>query len=275
MKKNKGFIIFCIFLLLIIAVLAIYILTNKDLYKNNENDVIITEKEFSIKNAELLLEEFGFNLRHGCETIIQSEYNDTFKALVAISKLEESKIYEEDCSIYYTEKTTLNGKEAYKGEYGYCIDKAKVVTYSDVNSIYKKLYNEELPTKSINSLDVNSMYYEAYNFIPEKDVFVKAKIYGAGGTCTSNHIRKIINAKESNNTIVINLYDFESEYIEIENNIYKFKTNSFETEINCKNIEECMKIVETKYLDKLDKYKVDFEKINNNYVFKNIIKITN
>ena len=43
--------------------------------------------------------------------------------------------------------------------------------------------------------------------------------------------------------------------------------------MKCKNTEECMKIVETKYLDKLNKYKVVFEKINNNYVFKDVIRV--
>ena len=283
-KKNKNLTITCILLTLIILVLLGYIVILKTTYKNeiknNDKNTIekqANEKDFDLKKAELLLEEFGFNRRRGCETILRRNYDDNYKAIVVLEKITKDKIYEENCSDIFNQNAYTEDPESmYKGDIGVCFknNKVETITYNDANAIYKKMFNEDMPTEHVNGLQNNSLDYILYEYINDKDIFAKLDFYGVGGACTSQHIREIKSATQTNNTIKIVVYDYESEYANFEDGIYHFDTDKLSTDIECSDENNCLDIIKNKYINFLDEYEIIFEIENNQYIFKEFNKLT-
>lgn len=278
-KRNKTLTIICLILVLIIILLIGYILLMKTNYeKENEtkNETETSEKAFDLKKAETLLEEFGFNRRKGCETVIQGEYNDTFKSMVVLEKVAEEHIFEEDCATLLGSANYVETPEAlYKGSIGVCKkgSKVKTISYSDANQIYKKMYGEDMPIDHVSGITLNSQDYELYEFIENRDIFAKLEYYGVGGTCASQHIREIKEATQEENTVKITIYDFETGSYELDNGLYHFSTDKLTTNIECSNKEECINTIKTKYLQFLNEYEITFEIVDHQYIFKSVNKV--
>lgn len=280
-KDSNSLTILCLILILIILFLVGYIIgmktNNKEEKPNKQEPEIIDTKEvdFDLKKAELLLEEFGLNRRKGCKTIVQNEYNDTFKAIVALEKVAKDKVLEEKCSNLFS-KAALEAhpEPLYKGETGVCSKDnfAKTITYSDANEIYKKMFGEDMPAESVNAILMNSLDYTFYDFLPNKDLFVKMECNGCGGTCHSKHIREIKSAKQKGNEVVITFYDYETAGTIVTDGVFNFSTDTLSTNINCIDENECISIIKKDYLEYLDEYQVKFKIINNQYIFDSLNK---
>ena len=279
-KKNKNLTTLCIILGLIIVLLLGYIVgtsvnnQNKEPNKTNKNETV--EKEFDIKKAKVLLEEFGFNRRKGCKTIVQNEYNDTYKAIVALEKVAKDKIIEENCTdLFSITKLEANPEPLFKGDTGVCMKdaKAKTITYNDVNEIYKKMYGEDISPENINALSINSQDYALYDFLEGRDLFVKLDCYGCGGTCYSKHIREIKSATQNDNIVTITIYDYESDGVTVEDGIFKFSTEKISENIECQTDNQCINIIKKDYLEYLNQYEIKFEIIDNQFIFKSLNKV--
>lgn len=280
-KDSNSLTILCLILILIILFLVGYIIgmktNDKEEKPNKQEPEIIDAKEvdFDLKKAELLLEEFGLNRRKGCKTIVQNEYNDTFKAIVALEKVAKDKILEEKCSNLFSKAALETYPEPlYKGETGVCSrdNFAKTITYSDANEIYKKMFGEDMPAESVNAILMNSLDYTFYDFLPNKDLFVKMECNGCGGTCHSKHIREIKSAKQKGNEVVITFYDYETAGTIVTDGVFNFSTDTLSTNINCIDENECISIIKKDYLEYLDEYQVKFKIINNQYIFDSLNK---
>ena len=280
-KKNNLYLIVIIILVLTIALLVGYIISNKMTQKDtnkttNEKQEQAEVKDMSLDEANQILEKFGINKEFGCTTIVDSKYNDIYKALVAINNLDSSLKKEEECSKYYTEELEeyIPEDKLYQGHLSNCLNTTTVINYDDVNKVYKKLFNEEMPKASINAMNIANLYFAMYYYDSEKNIFIGERPYGVGGTCYSTHIRQLKSAKVTGNTLKINLYDYQTGYINTNNdNKYHFRTNGFSETLNCSSQEECANIIKTQHMNKLPEYQVTFEKINGDYVFKNLIRV--
>lgn len=281
-KKNKQLTILCIVLTIIIVLLISYIIvlktpvTEAKPAPTKENKEKVEEKAFDLDKAELLLEEFGFNRRTGCKTVLQTEYNDNFKGIVVLEKLLKEKSTLQKCSNLFTEDSLVETPEVmYKSTLGVCFkdNSINTITYEDANQIYKKMYGEDMPTLHVNGLKNNNMDYILFEYLEDKNIFANLKFYGVGGSCMSSHIRSIRSATQKGNIIKINVYDYESGYTEIKDNIFTLTTDKFTTEISCSTFDECKNIIRNKYIHYLDEYEITFELIDNQYIFKSVNKI--
>lgn len=280
-KKNKKLKIICIVLSLIIVLLVGYIVLLKVNYKTeqpkeDQDDIVENlpeEKKYDLKKAELLLEEFGFNRRVGCKTVLQQAYNDAFKSIVVLEKMSEDKIYEEKCDNLFSEDVLEEDPEPmYKGNIGVC-KKGKTVeliTYNDANAMYKKMYGEDMPTTHVSLLSDNSLDYALYEYLYDRDMFVKLDLYGVGGSCVSHHIREIKSAVQIEDTIKITVYDFETGYFEIDNGVYHFESEKTNIDIPCNDEKECVSVIKNNYLRYVNEYEITFELINNQYTLKSV-----
>lgn len=149
----------------------------------------------------------------------------------------------------------------------------ETITYNDANAMYKKMYNEDLPTLHVNGLRNNSQDYVLYEYLNDRDIFVKLDFYGAGGTCSSTNIRKVKKAIQEDNLIKIYVLDYESGYFELDDNIYHFQTNRLAVDIECNNEKECMNIIKSNYINFLDEYEIVFKVVNNQITFKEVNKL--
>lgn len=283
-KKNKHLKTTCIVLSLIIVSLVVYIVLLKvdhktEQSKEEQNDIVQNlkeEKEYDLKKAELLLEEFGFNRRVGCKTVLQTEYNDNFKGIVVLEKLLKEKSITQKCSDLFTEDSLVETPEPmYKSSLGVCYKNNSIQTikYEDANKVYKKMYGEDMPTLHVNGLKNNGQDYILFEYLKDKNIFANLSFYGVGGSCMSSHIRVLKSATQKGNIIKINVYDYESGYTEITNNLFNFTTDKFSTEINCSTYDECKDIIKDKYAQYLDEYEITFELNDNQYIFKTVNKV--
>lgn len=282
-KKNKQLTILCIVLTIIIVLLLGYIIvlktpiTEAKPVKVKENkEKIEEEKAFDLDKAALLLEEFGFNRRKGCKTVLQTEYNDNFKGIIVLEKLLKEKSTPQKCSDLFTEDSLIQTPEVmYKSTLGVCYkdNSVQTIAYEDANLIYKKMYGEDMPTLHVNGLKNNNMDYILFEYLEDKNIFANLNFYGVGGSCMSSHVRVIRSATQKGNIVKINVYDYESGYTEIKNNIFTLTTDKFTTEINCSTFEECKNIIRNKYVHYLDEYEITFEVIDNQYIFKSVNKV--
>ena len=280
-KKNKNLEIICTVLSLIIILLVGYIVLLKANYKTEQSkeeqtDIVQNlkeEKKYDLKKAELLLEEFGFNRRVGCQTVLQQTYNDAFKSIIVLEKMSKDKIYEEKCDNLFSQNALVEDPEPmYKGNIGVC-KKGKTVeliTYNDANAMYKKMYGEDMPITHISMLSDNSLDYALYEYLYDRDMFVKLDLYGVGGSCVSNHIREIKSAVQIENTIKITVYDFETGDLEIDNGVYHFESEKTKIDIPCNDVKECVSVIKNNYLRYVNEYEITFEVINNQYTLKSV-----
>jgi len=285
MKKKNIIILIIVLLIAVIGVLlAIFvpsILKNSEINKGTNNSGNQIDKlDYDLDKANELLDYYGFNIRFGCTTIAQYSYNDTFKALVALEKVDSSYFKEEECSNLFSEEKLEKANtpdQRYRGETGVCFSNntkstTNIVSYSDVNKVYKKLYGEDMPKKSINSLKISNQYYIFYDYLAEKDAFVQMNCSGCGGSCYSQHIRKIKDATIEGNTLTINFYDYETGYYELNDNKFNLVTSNIDTTFECDSQDACIQKVENDYLDKLDLFEAVFEKNGDSFIFKSFTK---
>ena len=289
--KNKNTILLVIMGILVIG-LAGYIAYDKILTKEEvkeKNQQEKTEetkqevsKEFDVEEAKKLLDDFGFNENLGCNDKIYTEnYSDAFKATIVINKIDKSSQENMACKDLYKESDLekLEGKEAYKGKTGYCIENAVTIPYDTVNETYKKMYGTDMPKQPIDSTAVSGMYYKAfYDYNEEKNLFNATSPNGLGGACTTSYeINEIKSAKEIGNKVYIEVqyYIYQDGIITTGNGkiLYSIKTskiNKYFPEIT--NGEELVNKIRAEYMDYLDVYEVVFEKENDHYIFKSLNK---
>ena len=248
---------------------------NKD-QNNNEDE---NKEENEIATAEKLLEYFGFNEDIDCfsEKKYSSSYDEIFKLSQAIRNVEPSKVKTMKCSnIYSDDQFDLMGY--YESEYGRCYKEKEttVVTYEDVNEVYKKMYGTDVKKQGVkqNSCELASHPYD-YNH--SLNSFVELSGSGCGGICSANYVlvNKIKSVKSFEDSLLIEVYyfntscDYDSEHKQISCKVQTPKINQLITANDRESVE---KEILSKYLDKLDVYEVQFQLKGNDYIFKNVIK---
>lgn len=278
-KKKNMIIIIVVSIIVVLGILAaIFVpsMIKKQEESGKEEDTV--ETDYDLDKAKSLLAKFGFDERFGCQTIAQNSYDENFKMLWALKKVDASMLKEANCSDLFSEDK-LEGVDTsepkYKGEVGVCFSNSKTntISYKDANAVYKKLYGEEMPKKSISGLKINSMFYEFYDYNSNKDLFISMSCNGCGGACMSNNLREIKSATLKGNTLVIDFYDFESGYIDAESSHnYNLKTSKVDTMIECSSNSECINKIKSEHLNDLDLYEAVFEKKNDEFIFKSFIK---
>lgn len=286
-EKNHVILITVLVILLLVVFFAFgYFLggTNiiNDVRENNTmktGEVVTPEEKESAKDfdngeAKKLLEEFGFYENIGCGSNIYSDsYSDNFKMTVAMHKINKEKSKDAKCSDYYSEAdlTDIYGITTYKGKAGICTDKTKVVSYSDLNEVYKKMYGKDAPKDNINGRGQGFISL-MYDYNKEKDVYVALSCGGCGGSCgPSFNINEIKSAKEIGDYLYVDVKYYY--YIQITNDYNKFKTNKISTSLDVNSMEEAKSKIMSEYMDYLDTYEVVFKKVNNDYQFVSVSQI--
>lgn len=230
-------------------------------------------KDFDKEEAKKILNDFGFYETIGCSSNIYSyNYSDNYKLMVAMKKIKDEKAKDANCSDYYSESDLedIYGMMAYKGKAGVCTDKTKVVSYSDLNEVYKKMYGKDAPKENITAM---GFVYMLYDYNKEKDAYVALSCGGCGGTCSSDsyNINEIKSAKVIGDYLYVDVnYYYSSQPIE---NYYNFKTSRFTNTFKVNSAEEAKNKIMSEYKDYLDIYEVVFKKVNNNYQFVGLSQI--
>lgn len=238
---------------------------------NNNNEMDSEEsKDFDISEAEEILEYFGFNDDLGCGSLIYNQiYDDEYKRIQAIKKVEKSKINVMNCSNIYSE-TELDQYGRYNLKYGVC-EKDKetsVISYDDVNQIYQDMYGKQMEKDGMSSGWFHNQFYD-YN--ETLKAFVKTECGACGGACGANYrINKIKSAKTIGDNLIIEVYYLHGSPIITQSNIYRLETKKITTDIKADGIDSFIQEVLNNYLDKLDIYEIRFEKENNNFVLKDV-----
>ena len=288
-KVNKGLLITVVVLVLVIGLLIFRLTkdtvnTNKDKNTKSDNNTQVVEKvegakDFDLKEAEQLLNKFGFNERIGCGPGIYDHfYDESFKQAVVLRKVSDSVKTNKKCSELYTE-LYQGTPGAYNGEYGVCYENngTSLIPYDEANKIYKELYDKDMHKKGFTTY---GFYYNLYDYNESLDSFVQLECGGCGGACGPNlNINKIKSAYTIDDNLVIEVYYFDSgvdnDYIYVNTSKGHLNLKASEKKIDPTNgveadevIKEAKKEIEEKYLDKLDVYDVVFTKKDGNYIFK-------
>ena len=295
-KVNKGLLIAVIAMVLVICLLVFKlsedtVSTNKEKNKTSDNNTQVVEKvegakDFDLKEAEELLDKFGFNENFGCGTNIYDRYySESFKQIVAIKKVSDSVKTNKKCSEIYTEKREFDN--AYKGQNGVCYEDkgATLIPYDEANKIYKEMYGEDIPKKGFSSSNLG-LYFIMYDYNESLNSFVSLECGGCGGACANQiNINKIKSAYTVDDNLVIDVYHYNGGIDSNVKHVYVFTSkgylnleaskividNIYGSEVD-KAIEAATKEIEEKYLDKLDVYEVIFTKKDGNYIFKSLTK---
>ena len=296
-KVNKGLLITVIVLVLVIGLLVFKLTrdtvsTNKDKNTTSDNNTQVIDKvegakDFDLKEAEQLLDKFGFNENFGCgANIYDRYYSESFKQIVAIKKVSDSVKTNKKCSEIYTE--TREGEiGTYKGQNGVCYEDkgATLIPYEEANKIYKELYGEEIPKKGFNSANLG-LYYIMYDYNESLNSFVQLECGGCGGACSNQiNINKVKSAYIVDENLVINVYHYNGGIDSNVKHVYVYTSkgylnleaakividNIYGSEVDSA-IAAAKKEIEEKYLDELDVYEVVFTKKDGNYIFKSLTK---
>ena len=292
-KVNKGLLITVIVLVLVIGLLVFKLTrdtvsTNKDKNTTSDNNTQVIDKvegakDFDLKEAEQLLDKFGFNEDLGCNQYIYfSKYSDTFKKIIAFKNVDQSKITKKKCSEIYPE-SKLDEFGRYLTDNGVCEkDKERnIISYEEANKTYKEMFGIDMSKSGVNTgkAQIGNIYYHFYDYVDSLDSFVELECGGCGGACNAPEssnvsitMKKIISAKSLNDSLVIDFIDFRGEIVVTggENRISLGRLGSISVSSN--DEESAKKEIEEKYLDKLDVYEVVFTKKDGNYIFKSLTK---
>jgi len=298
--KKKSFIVIVILLIAIILGLCAYIAYDKNLFgiKGEKKESNTVEKkddkttkgaseDFDLEQAEQLLTKFGFNEEIGCfsSKIYDSYYSDDYKQIVALNNAFEREDLktQKKCSEVYSQDKYNNESKSYKSDYGVCTDEhgTSIISYEDVNKIYKEMYGLDMPKKGVNSTSVSGLYYKFYDYIESLDSFAIIECGGCGGGCGTNgneffDINKLKSAYTKGDSLIIEVYhdilefktavDRDGEYK------YVSTTKNWNIKLSSKNVDDAKQEIEEKHLDKLDVYEVEFSKKDGNYIFKSLTK---
>ena len=292
-KVNKGLLITVIVLVLVIGLLIFKLTkdtvsTNKDKNKTSDNNTQVIDKvegakDFDLKEAEQLLDKFGFNEDFGCNQYIYFlKYSETFKKIVAFKNVQPSKITKKKCSEIYSENK-LDEAGRYLTDNGVCYkDKeVNIVSYEEVNKIYKEMFGTDMDKNGVNSIkeQIGHIYYKFYDYVESLNSFVELECGGCGGACyvpessnVSIAIKKPIIAKIIDDNLVIDFIDLRGEIETAGGENYISLGQGRTIKVSSNDEESVKKEIEEKYLDKLDTYEVVFTKKDGNYIFKSLTK---
>ena len=292
-KVNKGLLITVIVLVLVIGLLIFKLTkdtvsTNKDKNKTSDNNTQVIDKvegakDFDLKEAEQLLDKFGFNEDFGCNQYIYFlKYSETFKKIVAFKNVQPSKITKKKCSEIYSENK-LDEAGRYLTDNGVCYkDKeVNIVSYEEVNKIYKEMFGTDMDKNGVNSIkeQIGHIYYKFYDYVESLNSFVELECGGCGGACyvpessnVSKKKKKPIIAKIIDDNLVIDFIDLRGEIETAGGENYISLGQGRTIKVSSNDEESVKKEIEEKYLDKLDVYEVVFTKKDGNYIFKSLTK---
>lgn len=277
-KDKKGSSAFLVvFLVLVILGLCGYIAYDKFFVKETREDVEEKDvdksnkssKVYSVSDADKLLVKFGFKDTGFVNEIYEYGYTDQYKMYVAIKNVDTSKIKEVECT-----SLVVDGK----GTNGVCPSNkttTSVISYDDVNKIYKSMYGTDMPKSGINLLNLGHLYYVFYDYVEKESGFAKLECGGCGGTYgPAIKLNKVKSATIDGDKLVIDVYYAYSEQVQ-NGNTYTYKIGSsvdayFEFE---GSLEEAQKLLDNTYYSKADVYQVVFKKVNDNYQFVSVNKL--
>lgn len=293
-KVNKGLLIAVIALVLVICLLVFKlsedtVSTNKEKNTTSDNNTQVIDKvegakDFDLKEAEQLLDKFGFNVNIGCGSGVYDRfYDESFKQATALRKVSDSVKTKKKCSELYNELYEGTAG-SYKGKYGVCYEDkgTNLIPYDEANKIYKEMYGTDISKKGFTT---GGFYYNFYDYNESLNSFVQLECGGCGGACGPTlHINKIKSAYTIEDNLVINVYYYsegvyDTNYIHVSTSKGYLNLKVSEKKIDPANgvetdeiIKEAEKEIEEKYLDKLDVYEVVFTKKDGNYIFKSLTK---
>ena len=246
------------------------------------NDNIESNKETAIQ----LLKKYGFNYFYGCKySMLEKSYDNTLKSMITMNhfnmnsasldtyngvKLEEKK----KCTDIFNIDDFKDINEhylVYVGKVANCpMDyEGYIVHYNDANKIYKDLFNTNMPKESIDGskLGMNEEY--SFEYVSSQDLFILLQPESFLGYCASRYGYIYIDSvKEENNRFEIELYLANATNVkgDSKGTIYTFKKFDYtSTNTNYGGSDETVNEYIKEHLDKVDMYKVEFKKINNEY----------
>lgn len=281
--KNKFLVVLCCLLftaLVVVGVIFVYpsLAGNKGSSKgDNGKDEKDTAEPiaFTVEDGEALLKEFGFDLNVTCSAnILDYEYSDTFKSIVAIYRAMNDSGVEKECSEVFDESQKVDDRSYRQDNYCWISEKTKVVDYDIVNSIYKKLYGSDIPKKSVSGTDVAGMFYYFYDYIESSNSFARTSGMGLGGSCgRAIKVFKVVSTDSTEDTVMIQVANYYLNNYELENGQQLHLVTSHTDEmIGCGSNEECQEKISNEYLDKLDQYVITFNLVDGNYILNSITK---
>ncbi|MBQ8131097.1 MAG: hypothetical protein IJ193_01240 [Bacilli bacterium] len=289
-KKNASTIII-ILLVIIIVILGGLLFLKKDVIftsttntdevtksKNGENSKE-DSKAYSLTDAEEILTTMGLSVNSKMHTSIgvypyKNGYTKDYKLANAFVNVDKKNLPEKTCEELYEGKAILE-YDRYKTGAGVCEKgtTSKILKYSELNEIYKKMYDEDAPKGAFVFADY--LAYIFYDYNSEGNFYNSTSCGGCGGT-TGPHIElyKIMEANQKDDTLEITVaYDSKSaDTVGTDHEIVYYYAGEtyYQKEIKEDQIE---KDILEKHIDEVPKYKATFEKSGNNYVFKNLIQV--
>ena len=276
MKKNNIGLVIVVLALILTILVVMFVLPNFNRKSNvntankNENENSEVIETFTKEEAEKLLDKFGFNLKINCDsTVLDYEYDETFKGIVALKNVPNIQYSTASCSELFTEPLPYEDNFL-KGETGVCSknESLQLISYSDANDSYKNLYNEEMPKHSYSG---KNNFYVFYDYVPAKDSFASMKCHGCGGSCgTTLKVFEVLDTHFNNTQLVIDVANYYDHNFTLTEGAYHLATNHTDESISCTSADDCQNTIKNNYLDKLNLYSIQFEKMNDNFILKTI-----
>ena len=237
-----------------------------DIY--NEADI-----DYDIDELEKILDDFGFTeIFYLNDLILSYSHLDTYKAILAFNKVQNFK--KMSCSNIYAAEESRKLKEdngcLVEGQHVVCCDDdgttPYVVSYDDVNSIYQKMFGENIPKKSVDDL-----YGYSYDYVDSISSFMSMSGLSYDWYGDFYRINVIKAAWEEDNYLYIEVY-YLSGNVYGGDDIPLTLSNGEVISTGTGNVEEFQNIVKEKYLDQIDEYEILFEKNGDDYILKSVIK---
>ena len=278
-KKRNIFKVICVLLVLIIIGLICYILNDKGIIKinNNKKDSknIVKKEEVSIDDAKKELDRFALNGDYFF--MVDKKMNDDYKGYLAITKSKSQK------KNYTCKEMFGNDIEPYSYDPdnhswavgGLCYDGEAIdfYEYETVNKEYMKLFDKNLPKKTISPY--MSRHYE---YSKTKNGFTLMSCECDDGADATEGKNKIYDAYKENNELHVIFSVIPFYYQDGVNVVFDSRKLSYSLEVDIKYDVETDEITNAdeifeKYKDKLPKYEFVLEKKEGSYIYKSFSKV--
>lgn len=208
-KNNNSLIVILVLIIIILSLVLIFTGSYKNLFKKEDNNQPKENESqnYSISEADKLLNYFGFNDDLGCNfAIYEYGYSDDFKRLQALKKVDSSKIKHIDSS-EITKDIEQDQFGNYRLKYGAVKKETKsleMISYADVNAIYKEMYGKDMDKEG---LFFNMVFGSIYDYDDNLNSFIHTECTGCGGACSKEYyIKQTKSAKLINDKLIIEVY---------------------------------------------------------------------
>lgn len=284
-KKNTGLIILVVILVIALLGACGYIVYDK-FFTKTDNNMEVLEKEnnkdkvvrFDYDEATKLLKKFNLldDSLNGYKGSVASNYSNTTldssaKLRIVIENIDSSDFKDVKCDDVFSGRGNGN---FYQTDAGVCFvgKMTKSISYDKVNEVYNLMFDENAPKKGASYAGSNNYFF--YGYSNETNSFVKTECNGCGGaTGPSVSISEVKEANLDGNTLIIKAYydllpgSSDGKY---KTGDFEFTSASYMTD-NYQNV--VREDVHDKYISNFPLYEIKFEKVNGNFVYRNMKKI--